>query len=173
MAAVFAQLKCQIFISSGGGGGIIKFTLQYILWWWQYVSNEAQIPLSRIRLGWLVITRSIQGFFLLGSKFVGSEITWDKPTVVSSCSISLPSGVESPSGHQNLEWALKSPVKNVVKGFSNLIFACKLLKLDKKVWKLGELWSKAGLWYKTVKNIFFYQISVQPLWIRQRTNHFR
>ena len=71
-----------------------------------------------------------------------------------SSSISEP-GVVSPSGHQYLEWALKSPVKNTAKGFSALILAYKLLKFDKKVWKLGELWSKAGLRYKTVKKFFF------------------
>ena len=30
IAAVFALLKCQIFLSNGGGG-ILKFTLQYII----------------------------------------------------------------------------------------------------------------------------------------------
>ena len=36
---------------------------------------EALVPQSRIRLGWSVIIRSMHEGFLLGSKFVGSEIT--------------------------------------------------------------------------------------------------
>ena len=77
--------------------------------------------------------------FLFGSKFVCSEITCDRPRDVRRCSISVPSGVEFPPDYQNCEWALKSPVRKVVKGFSALIFACKFLKFDKKTWKLGEL----------------------------------
>ena len=88
---------------------------------------------TRIRLGWSVITRSIQEGFLLGSKLVGSEIAWDNPNEDKIISISEPSVVVSPSGHQYLEWALKSPVKNAAKGFSTLIFAYKLLKSDKKL----------------------------------------
>ena len=97
------------------------------------------------------MTRSIHEGFLFASKFGGSEITWDRPRDV-RCSISVPSGVDSPPGHKNWKWALRSPVKKVVKGISALIFACKPLTFDKKTWKLG---SKAEFRYKTVKNIFF------------------
>ena len=55
----------------------------------------------------------------------GSEMTWVKPRNVIRSSISVPSGVVSPSGPQNWEWALKSPVTNTVKGFSALILAYK------------------------------------------------
>ena len=65
MAAVFALLKCQMFFSSGGGEGFLKFTLHWIIWWWQYESKEARVPLSRIRLGWSVMTKSIHEGFLL------------------------------------------------------------------------------------------------------------
>ena len=153
MAAEFALLKCQIFLSNGGG--ILKFTLQWIIWWWQKESKEARVPLLRIRLGWSVTTRSIHEGLQFDSKFVGSEMIWDKPIEVKRSSISLPSGVVSPSDHQNWECALTSPVKNVAKGFSALIFEYKFLKFDKNAWNSGDVWLKAGLWYKAVKNIFF------------------
>ena len=51
MATGFSQLKYQIFRSNGGEGGILKFTLQWIIWWWQYESKESRVPLSRMRLG--------------------------------------------------------------------------------------------------------------------------
>ena len=38
----------------------------------QKESKEARVPQSSTRLGWSVMTRSIQEGFLLGSKFVGS-----------------------------------------------------------------------------------------------------
>ena len=59
-------------------------------------------------LGWSVIMRSMQKGFLFGLKFVGSEINCDKPSA-DRFSISLPSIVVSPSGHQICEWPLKSP----------------------------------------------------------------
>ena len=72
---------------------------------------------------------------------------------VRRCTIFLPSGIESPSGHQNWEWALKSPLKNDEKWFSALIFTYKFLKLDKKAWQLEELWSKASI--QNSKKYFF------------------
>ena len=101
IAAVLALLKCPISLSKGGGGGILKLILQWVIWWWQYESKEARVLQSRIILGWSVITRSIYVGFLLGSKFVGSEIIWDRPIEVQRFSISIPSGDVSPSGHQN------------------------------------------------------------------------
>ena len=52
--------------------------------------------------------RSIHEGFLWGSTLVGSEISCENPSRDNKSSISLPSGIESPPGHQ----ALKSPVKN-------------------------------------------------------------
>ena len=52
----------------------------------------------------------MQDGFLPGVKLVGSAITWDKLSEEKSSSISFPSGVVSPLGHQNWEWPLKSPV---------------------------------------------------------------
>ena len=72
-------------------------------------------------LGWSVTTRSIQVGFLCGSKFGGSEISWDTPSLVVSSSISIPLGVVSPSLHQNCACALKSPVTNTAEGFAGLI----------------------------------------------------
>ena len=72
-----------------------------------------------------------EGFFP-GSKFVGSAITCDRPREVSIASISRPSGVSSPSGHQKWHLALKSPAKNIAKGFSALIFEYKFLKFHRK-----------------------------------------
>ena len=57
------------------------------------------------------MTRSIQEGFSFGSKFVGSEISRERPSELIRFSISLPSAVVSPPGHQNCEWPLKSPVK--------------------------------------------------------------
>ena len=155
MAVEFALSKCHIFLSNGGGGGILKFTLQWIIWWWQYESKEARVPLSRIRLGWSVMTWSIHEDFLLGSKFVGLQMIWDRLSEVRRSSIWVPSGVVLPSGHQNWECPLKSPVKNTAKGFSAWIFEYKFLKLTKKDWNSGEVWLKEGLRYKVVWNIFF------------------
>ena len=120
MAAVSAILKCQMFLSNGGGGGILKFTLQWIIWWWQYGSKDARVPKSRIRLGWSVMIRSAHEGFLLGSKLVCSEMIWDRPSEVNRFSISKPVIVVFPSGHQKWEWALKSPVKKTMqKGFQS------------------------------------------------------
>ena len=113
------------------------------------------MPLSRIILGWPVTIRSMHEGFLWGSKFVGSVITWDKPRLVKSSSIITPSGVVSPLGHQNCEYALKSPAKKVAKGFSALMFKYRFSKFDKRAWNSGEVWPHAGLRYRTVKNIFF------------------
>ena len=38
------------------------------------------------------MTRSIHEGFLLGSKLVGSQMTWDNPRDDNRCSISVPSG---------------------------------------------------------------------------------
>ena len=46
----------------------------------------------------------------LGSKFVGSEISCDKPKEENKSSIKIPSAFVLPSGHHNWEWPLKSPV---------------------------------------------------------------
>ena len=59
-------------------------------------------------LGWSVTTRSMQQGFLCGSKFV--EISCGKPSLVVSSSISVPSGIVSPSGHKNCACTLISPV---------------------------------------------------------------
>ena len=77
------------------------------------------------------MTRSIHEGFLLGSRLVGSETTWDNPSDDKRYLISEPSGVASPSGHQYWEWALMSPVKKVAKGCSVLIFAYKFLLWEK------------------------------------------
>ena len=98
-----------------------------------------------------------EGFFP-GVKFVGSDMTWDKDNDEKSSFISFPSGFESPSGHLNSEWPLKSSVKKVVYGFSALIFVCKSLKFFKKILNSGESYLKAGLLYIVVKNIFCVQI---------------
>ena len=46
--------------------------------------------------------RSMQDGFLWGSKFVGSEMSWNRPIEVKSSSSSVPSGVVSPSGPPKL-----------------------------------------------------------------------
>ena len=56
IAAAFVLLKCQIYLSNGKGGGILKFTLQWTIWWWQQESEDARVPLSRMMLGWSVTT---------------------------------------------------------------------------------------------------------------------
>ena len=137
------------------GGGILKLTLQWIIWWWQYESKEARVPLSRMISGWSVTSRSIHEGFLLGSKFVGSDIIWNNPSFVKSSSITVPSWVVSPPGHHNCECPLKSPVKNIARGFSALIFEYRFSKFNKKVWNSGDKWLLAGLRYKIVKNNFF------------------
>ena len=78
------------------------------------------------------MTRSIEEGFLFGSKFVGSEISRERLSELRRFSIFLPSGVVSPSGHQNWECPLKSPVKNDAYGFSFLILEYKLVKFDRK-----------------------------------------
>ena len=67
------------------------------------------------------MTRSIQEGFLFGST----------PEVV------------SPSGHQNCEWPLKSPVKKDAYGFSFLILEYKFVKFDKNTLNSGEVWTKS------------------------------
>ena len=98
--------------------------------------------------------RSMQEGFLFGLKFVGSEINCDRPSRDKRFSISLPSMVVSPSGHQICEWPLKSPVKKVANGFSFLILEYRLLKSNRKFVNSGDVWLKAGLLYSTVKKIF-------------------
>ena len=116
--------------------------------------------------------RSIEEGFLLGSKFVGSEMICDRPSEVRRFSISISSGVVSPSGHHNCECALKSPVKKVAEGFSAWISECKFLKFDKKAQNSGEVYLIEGLRYKTVKNSFCDRILTRLLLILQKTNHF-
>ena len=53
-----------------------------------------------------------------------------------------------------------------------ILWICKLLKFDRKAWNSSELWLKAGLRYKTIKNIFYDQTLAQSLWIHQMTDHF-
>ena len=72
-------------------------------------------------------------------KFGGSELTWDKPSLVKSTSSVTPSGIVSPFGHQNCECVLKSPVKKVAKGFSALIFKYGFSKFDMKAWNSEEV----------------------------------
>ena len=42
-------------------------------------SGDERVPLSRMRLGWSVKTRTMQVRFLLGSELVGSKISWKSP----------------------------------------------------------------------------------------------
>ena len=58
--------------------------------------------------------------FLFGSKSVGSEMSLERSNELKRFSISLPSAVVSPSGHQNSECPLKSPVKKDTDRFSFL-----------------------------------------------------
>ena len=49
---------------------------------------------------------------------------------------------------------MKSPVKNIAKGFSAFIFESNLSKFSRNLANSGLVWSKEGLLYKMVKKIF-------------------
>ena len=122
------------------------------------------LPRIKTMLGWSVTMWSMHEGVFPGSKFVCSAITWDKPREVSISSISRPSRVLSPSGHQKWDLALKYPAKNIAKGFSALIFEYKFLKLSRKAWNSWDVWLKEGLRFS------YDQILTLPLSTPQRTN---
>ena len=125
-------LNARFFSSTCVGSGILKLTLSYIISLWQYGSKEDRVSQSSIIFGCSVMIWSMQDGVLLGSKF-DSEIIRDNSREVSVSSSPLTSGVVLPSGHQKWQCALKSPVKNVAKGFSALIFEYKFLKFDRNI----------------------------------------
>ena len=86
----------------------------------------------------------------------------DRPSEVRRFSISIPSGVVSPSGHQNCECALKLPVKKVAEGFSAWIFECKFLKFDKKAQNSGEVYLIEGLRHKTIV-VYYPHLIISPI----------
>ena len=76
--------------------------------------KERPTSLSTANLGWSVKTRSMQ-YNEFGNKWVGSDSSCCNPCTVVNESMSVPSGDVMPSGHHDLDLALKLPntiVKN-------------------------------------------------------------
>ena len=104
MSADYTQTKR----SWGGGKKIIRFRLQYVIWWWQLVWTEEWGPISTTTLGWSVKIRSIEEDET-ANIWVGSDIKWSKPYIEVKELIWAPPGEVISSGHQPLDLVLKSP----------------------------------------------------------------
>ena len=91
--------------------------------------------------------------------FISFKISWFRndmrcPREENRFSISKPSTVVFPSGHPSWKCALKSPVKNVAKGFSTMIFECKFLKFDKMFQIEGNMVKDWTFDIKQLKKMF-------------------
>ena len=95
---------------------VLRLSLQYVIWWWQFSNSIGWTPLLTIKHGWSVKIRSIQD-----SKFcniwAGSDTSWWKPWVETKESNLVPSIVVESPDHHDLEQALKSPRMTVKAGW--------------------------------------------------------
>ena len=87
------------------GYSILRFSLQYVIWWRQLPWREGCAPDLTTRLGWSVKMRSILGEEL-GNMCVGSITNCFKPHDEVRTSIWIPSSVLVSKAHHDLERAL-------------------------------------------------------------------
>ena len=87
---------------------MLRFNLQYIIWWWQLVWSDGWTPESKTKFGWFVNIRPIhEAEFSM--KWVGSFMGWCRPWNEESASSHVPSNGVFWSFHQVGDRALKSP----------------------------------------------------------------
>ena len=70
----YALINCHNFLLYAGGGGIKIFILQKVICYMQLGSREGLASLSSKRIGWSLMTRSIQDVLQCLRKCVGSSI---------------------------------------------------------------------------------------------------
>ena len=138
IAFTSALLKSQTKCSYGGGYTILRLSLQYVIWWWQFSCSVGWTPLSTTKLGWSVKIRSMQD-----SEFrniwVGSDISWWNPWVETKESNLVPSIVVESPDHHDFDRALKSPKMTVKDGWKIWTSSKSFSKFDKKSsnWELA------------------------------------
>ena len=85
---------------------MLRFNLQYAIWWWQLGWSDGWTPESKTKFGWFVNIRSIhEAEFPI--KCVASFISWCRPWNEESASNRVPSIDILSSSHQVGDRALK------------------------------------------------------------------
>ena len=102
------SLKFQIKRSFGRGYTILRLSLQYVIWWWQFLCRVGWTPLLTSKPGWSVKIRSMQDREFCNI-WVGSDISWWKPRVETKGSNLVPSIVVESPDHHGFDQTLKSP----------------------------------------------------------------
>ena len=105
---ITSQLTDQAKRWYGGGYSILRLSLQYVIWRWQFECNEGWTPPSTIKFGWSVNIKSIQEE-VCGSRWVGCDIIWWNPYTLKRDSSCVPLIVVLSLVHQTEDLALKSP----------------------------------------------------------------
>ena len=131
LSSTFALLQSQTKCSYGGRYSVLRLSLQYVIWWWQFKCNEGWTPLSTIKFGWSVNIKSIQEE-VCGSRWVGCDISWWNPYTLVRDSSCVPSIVVLSLVHQTEDLALKSPKIMVNKELQKVVSLKTFSNFDKK-----------------------------------------
>ena len=142
IAFTSALLKSQAKRPYGGGYTILRLSLQYIIWWWQFSCSVGWIALSTTKLRWSVKIRSMQDSEFR-NKWVVSDISWWKPWVEIKESNLVSSVVVESTDHHYFDRTLKLTKMTIKAGWKIWTWSKSFSKFDKKssnwelVW-LGE-----------------------------------
>ena len=140
---------------------MLRFNLQYTIWWWQSAWSDGWTPESITKFGWFVKIRYIQEAEF-SMKHFDSFITWCRPWNGESASSRVPSIDILLSSHQVGDRALKSPRIRQNKRFESVISFIQSSNEEKKFSNWSLFWL-GDLYVTAMKPLQFFMNTSQRL----------